>query len=188
MQTISTACGTLRERVRVRTLRKTENGFAWEDGHSTWAGVTPLDRNTIFSKAGIAAPGVQIILRRQALEIAQALLWRGKHIFLTDIRPQGRGHLQVTGAVVELTECAADTNLPNGGQAFPAVLTEKYLRHEQLEPYAMNVITYVLVTPKEVKLTRGALVRAGGTCYEVQLSHILDSTKNEYEIVRKEDL
>lgn len=53
--------------------------------------------------------------------------------------------------------------------SFPAVLTEKYLKHEQLEPYAINLITYVLVTPPSVELKRGGLVQVDGTAYEVQL-------------------
>ena len=55
-------------------------------------------------------------------------------------------------------------------------------------PYSTNAITYVLVTPKAIQLQRGGLVGVDGTNYEVQLAHVLDPWKNEYEIMRREDL
>ena len=68
------------------------------------------------------------------------------------------------------------------------MLTEKHLKWEQPEPYSINRITYVLVTPKAIRLQRGGLVGVDGTNYEVQLAHVLDPWKNEYEIMRREDL
>ena len=86
---------------------------------------------------------------------------------------------------MDLAQCRAEAG---NGAIFPAVLTEKHLKWEQPEPYSINRITYVLVTPKAVTLTRGKLVEVNGVNYEVQLAHVLDSYKNEYEIVRTEDL
>ena len=68
------------------------------------------------------------------------------------------------------------------------MLTEKYVRYEQPDPYAVNRLTYVLVTPKAVVLQRGGLVTVNGVNYEVQTAHTLDQWKNEYEVFRTDDL
>ncbi len=187
-------CGDLRERLEVLALTSSPGVLTWEPCRRVWGNVQPTAGRVVFSRTSVSAPGVQLVLRRQALRLTDALRWRGRHVFLTDIRthPKGRGHLLVTGALVEPVRCVGDVNLPGGGLVFPAILAERYgrqdLQHEQLDPYAVNRIAYVLVTPKAVVLTRGALVDAGGTVYEVQLAHGLDETQTEYEVVRKEDL
>ena len=188
MADISRACGDLRERVQVLSLETDDRSARWLCCRTVWANVQPLKTQTVFSKSGISAPGVQIGVRRQALHRKNALRWRGRHIFISDIQPYGQGHMLVTGALVTLAACVKDVNLPGGGMEFPAVLTEKYLKHDQLEPYAVNTLTYVLVTPKTVELTRGALVRVDRVNYEVQLGHMLDESKNEDEIGRTEEL
>lgn len=188
MGDISKACGDLRERLQVLAVDTDAAGMRWLICRTVWGNVQPLKKETVFSRAGISAPGVQIVLRRQALQRTNALRWKGHHIFLTDIQPFGPGHILATGALVELASCTVEADMPGGGWRFLAVLTEKYIRHEQLEPYAINTLTYVLVTPKEVELKRGTLVWVNKIPYEVQLAHVLDSTKNEYEIVRTEDL
>lgn len=190
MAAISSACGDLRERVEILTCGQNADGteMAWRTERSVWANVQPSTARTIFSTAGLSAPGVEILLRWQPLERTQALRWRGRHVYITDIKPRDLSHLLVTGAIVPVSQCVADVHAGSGTLRFPAVLTEKYLKHEQLEPYAINLITYVLVTPPDVELQRGGLVQVDGTAYEVQLAHVLDSTKREYEIVRKEDL
>lgn len=187
-------CGDLRARLQVLALREEAGVLQWAPCRSVWGNVRQLGKGIVFSSTSVSAPGVQIVVRRQALALTDALLWRGHHVFLTDIRPHGasRGHLLATGALVRTVRCRADVNLPGGGLWFPAVLAERYVRqdqqHDQLDPYAINRITYVLVTPKAVVLTRGALVEAEGVLYEVQLAHVLDGSKTEYEIVGKEEL
>lgn len=190
MAAISSACGDLRERVEILTCGQNADGteMAWRTERSVWANVQPSTARTIFSTAGLSAPGVEILLRWQPLERTQAIRWRGRHVYITDIKPRDLSHLLVTGAVVPVSQCVADVHEGFAGLKFPAVMTEKYLQHDQLEPYAINIITYVLVTPPDVELQRGGLVQVDGTAYEVQLAHVLDSTKREYEIVRKEDL
>lgn len=188
------ACGDLRERLQVLTLAEGSGSLSWEPCRTVWGNVQPQTGRVVYSRTSVSAPGVQIVLRRQPLQLTDALRWRGRHVFLTDIRPHsaGRGHLLVTGALVDVARCVRDVNLPGGGLVFPAVLAERYARqdleHDQLEPYAVNRIRYVLVAPKSAALTRGALVEVDGALYEVQLAHVLDGMKTEYEIVRKEDL
>ena len=67
-------------------------------------------------------------------------------------------------------------------------MTEKYLGHEQREPYAANVLRHVLVTPKAIALTPGQLVEVDGTPWPVTLAHTLDLWHNEYELEREVDL
>ena len=51
-----------------------------------------------------------------------------------------------------------------------------------------KMLAKLLVTPKAVTLQRGGVVAVNGTDYAVQLAHVLDPYKNEYEICRTEDL
>ena len=175
--------GQLRDPLLVLEMAEVPGGgWGWKAVRSAWGKVELTTSRNLFSSVGIGARGAEIILRRQALTLGNALRWGEQHLFLTAILSEGRLHLRVQAALVETVECRA------GGMVFPGVLTEKHLKWEQPEPYSINRITYVLVTPKTVELTRGKLVTAAGTNYEVQLAHVLDPWKNEYEIVRTEDL
>ena len=75
---------------------------------------------------------------------------------------------------------------------FPGILTEKYVRYAPEETYAKTETAYVLVTPKLISLSPGDLVtvREGAAegVYNVQVCHVLDPFKNEYEIVRRQDV
>lgn len=188
MAAISNACGDLRERVSVLKLEETEDGFAWQVERRVWANVQPDSGTNLFSKAGTGAPGVTMVLRRQAMKKGILLLWRGQYVYVTDFQPMGLGHLQLRGALVTVSSCVANAHKNATGIHFPAVLTEKYVRHEQLDPYAVNVLTYVLVAPPQIELERGGLVTVDGVNYEVLLAHVLDPSKIEYEIMRKKDL
>ena len=56
---------------------------------------------------------------------------------------------------------------------------------------SVNDLGLVLVVPKAIELMEGDLVTvmAGQPAeYNVQIRHVLDPYKNEYEIVRTEDL
>ena len=178
--------GVLRDGLEVLELKENPAG-TW-----TWAAVRKIrgrlelttGRN-LFSSVGIGARGAEILLRRQDLRLHHALRLGEQHLFLTAILPEGRLHLRVQAALVDLAQCRADGGT---GIKFPGVLTEKYLKWEQPEPYSVNRITYVLVTPKAIQMTRGKLVEVNGVNCEVQLAHTLDPYKNEYEIVRTEDL
>lgn len=178
----------LRERVEVLELAETEAGWAWTPARETWAGVEVTDKTNLFSKVGIGARDVALVLRKQGLTLGHALRWRGWHLFLTSLTEARRGWLDGRAALVDPVECQGDVHLETPGKVFPGVLTEKYIRFEQGEPMAQNVLAYVLVTPKPVELVRGGLVAVRGELYAVRAAHILDPFKNEYEIMRKKDL
>ena len=182
----------LRERVELLDFTLTDEGWKWVKYAEVWAGVELTGKTCIFSKLGIGARAAEVTLRSRALTLHQAMRWRGQHLFLSEMIEPDRGWLDIQAAVVELTACRART--PEMGPAFPAVLTEKYLRHEQEAPMAKVTSAYVLVTPKDIKLKLGGLVEVGltdteeGEAYQVLVCHSLDPFKNEYEIARKRDL
>lgn len=199
--------GRLSERLEILELRETEPSvWTWEVMRKTW-GQVELDagqRKNLFSSVGIGARNASLVLRRQALTLHNALRWRGQHLFLTAIVPRGRGHLDVTAALVEPVRCVAQpwhNEKGTGNRAervndppvtFPGVLTEKYIRYQSEDSYAKAVGTYVLVAPKVIQLREGVLVTVqegpAAAVYNVQVRHALDKYKNEYEIAFSRDI
>ena len=178
----------LRERVEVLDLAAVAGGWAWVCVRRTWAGAELKYGTNLFSKVGIGARDVRLVLRRQSLTLHNALRWKGQHLFLTSIAEDIPGWLDVQAALVEPAACRGNVHRGENGPTFPGVLVEKYLRHEQDHPMATTTVCYVLVTPKAVELAPGGLVDVAGEPYVVQIAHTLDSWKNEYEIWRKRDL
>ena len=165
--------GRLDQLLEVLELRETSAGvWEWVAVRRAWGQVEQTARTNLFCKVGVGARDTAI----------------GRHLFLTGITKRDRMHLDVAAALVELTDCRADADEREDGAGFPGVLTEKYAKWDQPEPYSVNQLTYVLVTPKGITLQRGGLVAVAGINYEVQAAHTLDPYKNEYEIVRTEDL
>lgn len=158
--------------------------YAWQTVRRTWGSVKLSERKNIYSVHGIGAAGVTVILRRQPIDLDSALLWRGQHCLITAIRPLGRLYLSVEAALVELSQCRD----PETGARFPAVMTEEYVQHQQLEPMAVNTHRRVLVTPKAVRLSPGPLVEVDGTPWPVLTPYELDPHKNEYIIGKTVDL
>ena len=180
--------GRLDKRLEVLELRKRGDGaWEWVTVGKTWAQVTIQAKKNLFSNVGIGARDAELVLRRRRLDLHQALRWRGQHYFLTSIVPRGRGHLDVSAALVAPVECRKDADRSPAGCTFPGVLTEKYVGHEQLDPLAVVTTDFVLVTPKAIALDPGSWVICGGRYYRVLVPHELDEYKNEYEIRRKED-
>lgn len=180
--------GKLDQRVEVLALQESPEGWAWTPVHRTWAAIETEAGRTLFSSVGLGANAAGLTLRWQKITLDHAIRWNGQHCFLTAVtaHESGRNWMKVKAAIVELTQCAFAGG--DGGRTFPAVLTEKYVRHEQDMPMARNALTYVLVTPKAVTLTPGHLVDVGGQTCHVLTGHILDPHKNEYEILRECDL
>ncbi len=180
--------GRLNERVEVLGLLKTtgEGGavYTWETVRRTWAAYELMAKANIYSVHGLGAAGVTFTLRRQPLDLDSALRWRGQHCLITAIRPLGRLYLTVDAALVVLSRCRD----PKTGETFPAVMTERYVGHQQLEPMAVNKYRRVLVTPKAVHLAPGPLVEVDGTPWPITTPYELDPHKNEYEIERTVDL
>lgn len=177
--------GKLDERVLVLALQETsEHVWRWVEIRKTWASVELSTRRNNWSAHGIGTTGVTLTVRRQDITLAHALQWRGQHCFITSVLPFGRNHLKVEAALVAVSECEDKV----AGIKFPASMTEKYLGHEEREPYDANVLRHVLVTPKVIQLKPGRLVEVDGTPWPIRVAHTLDPWHNEYELEREVDL
>ncbi len=172
--------GKLSERIELLRLVKGENEYRWELLRRSWASVELQQRRNNFSAHGIGAAGAELVLRRQELTLLDAIRWRGQHLFLTGIAPRGRNHLTVAAALVEVRACRD----PESGLAFPGVVTEKYLGHQQEEPMAVNPMRHILITHPAIDLKPGRLVEVDGESWPITMSHRLDPWKAEYEIER----
>ncbi len=185
-----TPAGELNQKVEVLELhdeviatlgQEPRNRYFWNDERWVWAKATPNARKNVYSNHGVGASGVTFILRHQPLCLDNALLWQGRHCFITSIAPLGRAYWQVEAALVEVSSCEDKyTNT-----AFPAVMTERYVRFEADDPYNDNQYEHVLVTPKAVKLIPGRLVEVDGKAWHIRAAHLLDPHKNEYDIWRE---
>lgn len=176
--------GDLDQPLEVLELRKTGNTYSWMQVRHTWGGVELSTKKNNFSVYGVGCSGATFILRRQPLALDNAIRWGKQHCFITSIIPVGRLHWQVEAALVEVTPCEDRY----AGITFPAVITEKYLAHQQLEPQAVNTLRHVLVAPKKIELLPGRLVEVAGESWPILTAHRLDPWKNEYEIERTVDL
>lgn len=192
--------GELNEQIAVLTLQNVDDSYSWADTATVWAKALPSttkDRKNLFSAVGIGVKSITFTVWKQGLTLHNAIRWRGKHCFLTDIADVDCMYCEVTAALIEPKTCATtriiternELNNPvavkNEVITFPAVLTEKYLGFEQKEPQAVTETTYVLVTPKEIDLRISDIVTVDNLPYRVQVAHTLDEYKNEYEIMRK---
>lgn len=180
--------GKLSDRVEVLGLLKTigEDGttYTWETARRTWAKAELTTRPNVYSVHGLGAAGVSFTIRRQGLDLDNALYWRGQHCLITAIRPLGRLYLTVEAALVVLSQCK---NLQTG-ERFPGVMTEEYVGHRQMEPMAINFHRRVLVVHKNVKLKAGRLVEVDGTPWPIATPYELDPHRNEYALERTVDL
>lgn len=176
--------GELRERIEVLTYTRTAEGWAWETTRQSWAKATLSTRRNNYSTRALGAPGVTFVMRRQALDLGSAILWRGQHCLLTAIIPMGPNHLTVEAALVDLTACRDEAT----GERFQAVAQEKYVRYGEGDPMDTDLTRLVLTVPKAVKLDPGQLVELRGGLWPVRTAHELDIWKNEYEIERTAEL
>jgi hypothetical protein len=177
------SAGSLDQRLEVLELREQDGTYSWKSMRKTWA-KAELSGRTVFSVHSVGADGVKFTLRRQPISLESALRWRDWHCCIVGIEPLGRLHMQVSAALVRVSDCEDKYT----GTKFPAVVTEKYLGHSQEEPQAINVLRHVLVTPKAIELTPGNLVEVEDVAWPIQTAHLLDPWKNEYEIERTVDL
>lgn len=176
--------GELKHKAKILRVFAADTEVAWKPLRSIWCRAERKNGTNIFSSVGLSAESWEFVLRQQDITVEDAIEWKGQHFFLTDVRELKPGFLVVSAAKVHFVSCVDD----GSGLNFPAVLTEKYLRHEEPRPHSMNVLCFVLVTPKAVNLDTGSLVKVDGELYEVLVRHTLDGHKNEYEIYREADL
>lgn len=192
----------LRERVQVMELQKEGTVWSWQPVAETWAQVKVDGKKNLFSTVGIGARNAALVLRARDIDLHNAILWKGQHLFLTSIILQdNRRYIDVQAALVQPVTCTAqERNFDRGtlGQAvekkgetitFPACLTEKYVGYEDMDGrYAQAPITYVLVTPKAIEMHVGQIVHMDGKAMSVMKCHVMDEWKNEYEVMKNGDV
>ncbi len=186
--------GSYRERADVLELVETGGNFDWAVSGRVWCRLDRTGKLSIFAKTGLAAEGYKISMRDRPLTLHNALRIGGRHFFITALDRSVRGFLEVEAVSVPLVTATAYPNEPENAFTFPACLTELYVKHVQGEPFAENIIDYVLVTPKPVVIVPGSLVELTrsdcdeGKRFPVITAHTLDEAKNEYVLRKETDL
>lgn len=197
--------GSLSERLELLELQETGPGvWEWVSTLLLWGQVEVDGGKNLFSSVGIGARNAKLVVRTRPLTLHQALRWRGQHLFLTSITKLDRTHLSVQAALVEPVSCLATRTEDTVGEAgrpvtgetmrvmFPGIITEQYVRYERQETHGENDAGYVLVTPKEIALQAGDLVKVQEgpvkSVYHVTACHVLDGHKSEYEIAWRGDV
>ena len=100
MSQTSIDAGKLNQPVEILTIQESPAGtWSWQSTRPARAQVELSTRSNLFSQVGIGARGAELVLRRQALTLHQAILWGEQHLFLTAILPEGRLHLRVQAAL-----------------------------------------------------------------------------------------
>ena len=184
MEHIYVNAGELSQRISVLQIRHSVSKAEWAESGRTRAKTTVNPKRTIWSSLGVGVAGVTFLIRKRPLRLEDAIVWNGRHHFITAIVPYGKNHIQVETVPVTIFACADR----HTGISFPGILTEEYRRHDQLSPQSVNTTRHVLVTPKCITLTPGRLVDVEGTAWPILTAHDLDPYKNEYVLERVVDL
>lgn len=196
--------GSLDKRLVLLSFQEDTTGaWRWVETGLLWGDLTLSGKKNLFSSVGIGARDAEIILRKRPVTLHQALRWGSQHLFLTEITSYNRMYLQARAALVTPVACSAiryQSSLGPGNRpvrtplepvTFPGVLTEKYTGYDRQDTHAQAETRLVLVVPKAIELMEGDLVTvmAGQPAeYNVQIRHVLDPYKNEYEIAWRRDV
>ena len=192
--------GKLRERGALLRLTGT-NDLRWEERSKLWMQVKETGRKNIFAKVGVGSDGVEIVLREREITLHDAILWNGRHYFLTNIAREGTApaYLKIQAARVpcrtaEVYRCRTErgktgqpVNFFERVGSFPACLTEKYLGSREEASHMESETRLVAVAPKAAACKAGDLFAMDGARYRVMVVHDLEDWKIEYEIERVED-
>lgn len=188
--------GKLNERIGLLEYRDGR----WQSVCVIWGSAKQSGKKNLFSSVGIGAQSVEFITRRRSLSLHNALFWRGRHCFLSDVSDDGRRFLRLTAAIITPKRCVCfrdeitfdERHNPVHTQkelfGFFACVTEKYMGFSRSEPQDSIEETVILVTPKSVKLRMGDIadIEEMGQ-YHVTVLHTTDEYKNEYEARRKNE-
>lgn len=189
--------GELNQPVSILSLTLANAVYSWSEAQQTWAKAEPQTGKNLFSQVGDGTKSVKFTVRKQALTLHNAFRWRGQFCFLTDITEIEHMYYEVTAAMLEPKTCIKlegtgqrddlrrpDESEPEPALTFPGLLVEKYQGFQKQNPQSQVSVTYVLVTPKEIVLAGGDLLKIDGLLYNVQIVHDINDYKNEYEIGR----
>lgn len=173
-------------------------GNEWKAYAGAWASREDVGK-VVYSSYAVGTPGARFVLRARKTTLFDAILCGGKHYMIAEIK-QDKAYETVTAAEVTLVPCTKSAPVISGRDAynrpvygepeelvFPGILAEKYMNYTQEQPNASIERGVMLTTPKEILLSVGDEIHAGGAKYAVQRAYLLDIHKNDYEIVEKRD-
>jgi len=196
----------LSQRVELLKLQYDEEkrAYAWERRRQCWAAVETDVKKVVFSAEGISTEGAAVTVRPDAaLNLRQAIRWKEQFLLPVTITPEeGRDRQTVTAAQCDCTELTVQPQARTGRDSlnrpvaikadsftFPGILVEKYNRNEADDVSRTLTQQRALVTPKEIILRAGDLVRKGDEPpYTVRQVLDLDPNRNEYVIERSWDI
>lgn len=198
--------GHLRERVQIFRPGKLPDGsVGWREVRKAWAQQETGSGRTIFSTVGLGARTELFTLRRQELSQGDLIAWQGGAHYVTAVQRLEPEYIKATTGAVQVDRITVErwktgkgpNNRPIRQMELTleaqAAITEKYLGYERDSTHAETAVTYVLVTPKELELKAGDLVKVSsgalaGEIYNVTALHVLDPVKNEYEMTLRKDV
>ena len=176
----------MRSRIGVMDYRMTENGYAWVENRKIWGAVERVYQRAPFSNYAVYAARSAEVVTAAGVCWEEGMCIDGEYGMISKIVPQGHFKQKITVVFLPLRHCF--TVGASGKVRFQAVMGEKYVRHEQREPMAVNVAAYVLITPKVMCLQAGKIVEVEGESYVVLAEHTAGEVRNEYEIAKTKDL
>ncbi len=180
--------GDMRERLSIHKTQTDETGnVQWIDAFKAWANVETTGKKIPYASTAASGDEICITMWKNLLTTSHLVLWGGRPYKPVSIAPYSQpGFIVVKAAKVLFVTCEKE-NQEGEKFSFPGFLAEKWVKHQEKNPFDSNVMQYVLVTPKEVELESGAIITSGSESYHLLLGHTLEEDYNEYEIRRTED-
>lgn len=191
--------GEFDEKIKILALSRKDNTFQWNETSSMWAKAEPFNYDRPFSYRRSKVKSVKFTMRKCALTLNNAILWKGKHCFLTDITEIDRMYFEVIAVMLEPKTCIASKlkmslnslNRPVASAesklTFPGLLVDTHSKKSQGKPMSVVELQYLLTVPKEIELRVGECVEIEGIYYEVWTPRRISDYRNEYEIRVRRD-
>lgn len=176
----------------------------WKNLFSEWAHIEETGGRCIFSRFGTAGDKTIKIYLPNVWTVSPDMQFQinGQRYMIGNVINNNLDYLEITLAEVTPVLCKAERKerpvydeygRPDDRRAtiyeFEGVLLEKYAGYQSISnAYAAEESRMILITPKQITLYPGDLIEADKRRFYVQICHISERYKNEYEIVLKDDV
>lgn len=184
--------GDLKDRISIYSPKDDQGdcGRTWSQVASGYANVTVKGSKSPPGTYAVSSPSATFILRRQRIAVGDIISWQFMFYMVTSVTETSTAFFTVIAAMVRVSQCSpVDVSGEDRDVAFEGVLCEKYLKYSETnQGYATNILTAILITPREVVLQPGTSVRVATDLYAVRLCHDTPLGGFEYEIWRTADL
>ncbi len=193
--------GEMNEKITILTLNLAGSTYEWGSSISVWTKAEPLkcSQSQLSSRRRPEAKSVKFTMRKCAISLDKAILWRNQHYVLIDIIENEHMCYEVTAVLMEPKTCILQTTSVSLGSlnrpvisseaslTFPGYLFEKYSRSRQKKPMSLIEMYFTLIVPAAVELEAGQTVEIEDGTYEVRVLRLADDLKNEYELRVRRD-